>query len=361
LVVSGANRIGTLQLKEATTMVTQTATPGTTGAQSGAVNPEPILRLASGFMAAKHLFAASELGLFEALADSPATIDGLAARTGLTRRAARISADAMVALGLLDREGDECYRNADVAAGFLAGRGPADLRPLLKFWDKISYPVWGALSEALAKGPSKEIFALDDELQGVASAGIEAFLAGPSMALPRAFDFSRHRHLLDIGGGTGAWSIAVARAHPHLKATVFELAAVADIARKRIAAAGLASRIGATVGDAMGGELPSGHDVFLLANLVHYWSPDENRALLRRVRRAAEPGSPLLLADFWTDPTHTQPIQAALMAGEFAVHLRNGDVYSVEELRGWLEETGWRFIRHVPLAGPQSLVVAEAV
>lgn len=340
-------------------MATQTATQGSTGAQSGAVSPEPIMRLASGFMAAKHLFAASELGLFEALADSPATIDGLAARTGLTRRAARISADAMVALGLLEREGEN-YRNTAVAAAFLAGRGPADLRPFLRFWDKISYPTWGALSEALAKGPPKEIFALDDELQEVASAGIEAILAGPAMALPGAFDFSHHRRLLDVGGGTGSWSIAVARAHPHLAATVLELPAVAAIARKRIAAAGLSARIGVAVGDAMAGALPSGHDAFLLANLVHYWSPDENRALLRRVRRAAEPGAALLLADFWTDPTHTQPVQAALMAGEFAVHLRHGDVYSVEEVRGWLEESGWRFVRHAPLAGPQSLVVAEA-
>jgi SAM-dependent methyltransferase len=338
---------------------TQTSTPDATDAQSSSVTPEPIMRLASGFMAAKHLFAASELGLFEALADSPTTIDGLAARTGLTRRAARISADAMVALGLLEREGDT-YRNADVAAAFLSGRGPADLRPFLKFWDKISYPVWCELAEALARGPSQEIFELDDELQEVASAGIEAILAGPAAALPKTFDFSRHRRLLDVGGGTGSWSIAVAQAYPHLEATVFELSTVADVARKRIAAAGLASRIGVVVGDAMIGALPPGYDVFLLANLIHYWSPDENRALLRRVRGAAEAGSSLLLADFWTDPTHTKPVQAALMAGEFAVHLRNGDVYSVEELRGWLDETGWRFIQHAPLAGPQSLVVAEA-
>jgi SAM-dependent methyltransferase len=316
------------------------------------------MRLASGFMAAKHLFAANELGLFEALADSPATIDGLAARTGLTRRAARISADAMVALGLLDREGEN-YRNAALASAFLAGRGPADLRPFLRFWDKISYPAWRGLSEALAQGPVEEIFALDDGLQAVASAGIEAILAGPAAALPEAFDFSRHRRLLDVGGGTGSWSIAVAQAHPHLGGTVFELPTVAEFARKRIDEAGLASRIGVVAGDAMAEALPSGHDVFLLANLVHYWSPDENRALLRRVRRAAETGSSLLLADFWTDPTHTQPVQAALMAGEFAVHLRNGDVYSVEELRGWLDDTGWRFIQHAPLAGPQSLVVAE--
>ena len=340
-------------------MATPTATPQSNDPQPMAVTPEPIMRLASGFMSAKLLFAANELGLFEALADSPTTIDGLAARTGLTRRAARISADAMVALGLLEREGDT-YRNGAAAAAFLTGRGPADLRPFLRFWDKISYPNWCEFSEALAKGPSKEIFELDDELQEVASAGIEAILAGPATALPKTFDFSRHRRLLDVGGGTGSWSIAVAQAYPQLEATVFELPTVADVARKRIAAAGLASRIGVLVGDALTGTLPPDHDVFLLANLIHYWSPDENRALLRRVRSAAEAGSSLLLADFWTDPTHTQPVQAALMAGEFAAHLRHGDVYSVEEIRGWLDETGWRFIQHAPLAGPQSLVVAQA-
>lgn len=113
-------------------MATLNSAPEAIHGQSGTVTPEPIMRLASGFMAAKHLFAASELGLFEALATSPTTIDGLAARTGLTRRAARISADAMVALGLIERDGDT-YRNGDVAATFLAGQTPADLRPFLRF------------------------------------------------------------------------------------------------------------------------------------------------------------------------------------------------------------------------------------
>lgn len=324
------------------------------------VTPEPIFRLAFGFMMAKHLFAASELGLFEALADSPTTIDGVAARTGLTRRAARISADAMVALGLLEREGDT-YRNSAVADFFLARHSPADLRPLLKFWDKISYPGLCELAKALASGPPKEIFELNDELQEVFSAGVDAMLAGPATALAKTFDFSCYQRLLDVGGGTGSWSIAVARVYPHIKATVLELPTVADAARKRIAEAGFAPRIGVAVGDAMTGELPPGYDVFLLANLVHYWSPGENRELLQRVRRAAKAGSHLLLADFWTDPTHTQPLQAALMAGEFAAHLRSGDVYSVVEVRGWLDESGWRFVQHVPLSGPQSLIVGEAV
>jgi SAM-dependent methyltransferase len=326
--------------------------------QQAAVSPQPILQVASGFMAAKHLFTASELGLFEALGEGPATLDGLAARTGLTPRAARISADAMVALGLLERDGDT-YRNGEVTAHYLAGATPADLRPLLRFWDRISYPAWTGLAQALATGPASEIFDLDDELQRIASAGIEAILAGPAAALADAVDLSGRR-LLDVGGGTGSWSIAAARRHPDLRATVLELPVVAELARERIAEAGLASRLDAVTGDAMSGDLPAGFDAFLVANLLHYWSPEQNVDLLRRIRSAAAPTSQLLLVDFWTDPTHTRPVQAALMAGEFAVHLKGGDVYSVDEARDWLAETGWRFVGHRELAGPVSVVLAEA-
>ncbi len=337
---------------------TETAAGTRKHAEPG-VSPEPILRLASGFMAAKHLFAASELGIFEALADSPATLDALAARTGLTPRAARISADAMVALGLLEGDGG-LYRNGPAAAQYLAGVTPADLRPLLRLWDQISYPTWEALAEALGSGPPREVFELDDAQQQIVSAGIEAILAGPAHALPEIVDFGAHRRLLDVGGGTGSWTIAVARRHPQLQATVLDLPVVAEMARARVADSGLADRIDVVAADAMAEELPGGHDVFLVANLIHYWSPETNVALLKRIRSAAPPGARLLLADFWTDRTHTEPLQAALMAGEFAVHLRDGDVYSVDEARDWLPDSGWRFVDHTPLAGPQSLIIAEA-
>jgi O-methyltransferase domain len=72
----------------------------------------------------------------------------------------------------------------------------------------------------------------------VASAGIEAILAGPATALPAAFDFGPRRRLLDIGGGTGSWSIAVVQRHQHLTGAVLELPTAADLARSRVAAAG---------------------------------------------------------------------------------------------------------------------------
>ncbi len=324
------------------------------------VDPTPIMQLASGFMGAKHLFAASELGLFEALAQSPATLQALAARTGLTTRAARISADAMVALGILEREEDR-YRNSPAAAAYLSQTSPADLRPFLRFWDKVSYGTWAGLADALASGPQTQVFDLDDETQAVVSAGIEAVLIGPAQALAHGYDFGAHRRLLDIGGGTGSWSLAIARRHPTLAGTVLDLPVVVELARQRIADAAAGERVTATACDVTVEELPPGYDVFLVANLIHYWNPTDICLMLEKVRRAAEPGARLLIADFWTNSTHTEPVHAALMAGEFAVHLRDGDVYSVDEARSWLPRTGWRFVDHAPLAGPQSLVVAEAV
>ncbi len=329
-------------------------------ASANSTDPAPIFKIATGFMAAKALFAASELGLFEALAESPATLEALAARCGLTTRATRISADAMVALGLLERD-DDAYRNGPAAATFLSGRTPADLRPLLRFWDKVSYPAAQQLATALAKGPAENLKALPGEIQELAQAGIAAATAGPLRALVSSVNLSDCRRLLDVGGGNGSWSIGLARANPHLQATIVDLPTVTPIATQQIAKAGLADRVTACTANALRDPLPTGHDVCLIANLIHYFAPADNRALLGNVRRVVERGTRLLIADFWTDRTHTQPLMAALMAGEFAVHETDGDVYSVDEGRAWMAETSWRFISHEPLAGPFSLLTAEAI
>lgn len=323
------------------------------------VTPERIFEIAQGFMASKHLFAASELGLFEALGEGPVDLGGLAARTGLSRRTARISADAMVAIGLLERHGDR-YANSPVAAAFLSGATPADLRPLLRFWDRLSYPAWEDLAGALGRGrPTREIFEIDDELVPVMSAGIAAATAAACHALPAVAGLPTASRVLDIGGGTGSWSIALAAADPALTATVFEIADVAGVAREQLRTTAYSDRIDVHVGDVLADELPRGFNAFLLANLVHYFTPDTNRSILRRIRAAAEPGARLLLADFWTDPTHTQPLPAALMAGEFAIHVNDGDVYSAEEGTAWMRDTGWRCLVQRPLAGPMSVIVAE--
>ena len=106
--------------------------------------------------------------------------------------------------------------------------------------------------------------------------------------------------------------------------------------------------------------IPTGYDVLVLANIVHLFSPERNQALLSRIRQAVEPGARLLLVDFWTNPSRTEPVFAALMAGEFVVFAGEGDVYSRQEVEEWLTNTGWQAIDFQSLTDTTSVIVAEA-
>jgi SAM-dependent methyltransferase len=325
---------------------------------SGEVTPDKIFETATGFMAAKHLFVAGGIGLFEHLADDPATLDDLARRTGVPSRSVRILADAMVALGFLERD-EGYYRNSPVAAAFLSGAGVADMRPFLRFWDRISYPAWARLDEAIRTRRSA-FGELNAEQQRIFSEGVEAGTTPAARALAATYDFGRHRRVLDLGGGTGSFLIPMLERHAGLKATLFEMPAVAAIARARLADTPVAGRVEVAAGDFLRDPLPAGHDLVLVAQVIHLFSPERNAELLRRVREHVVPGARLLLVDMWTDPTHTQPLLAALLAAEFLAVTGEGESYSAEEAGSWLRETGWRTVEHTPLAGPASLIVAEA-
>ena len=322
------------------------------------VGPDAILEVAMGFMASKHLFVANEIGLFTALAGGPATIEQLAENMGVPARTLRIIADALVALGLVERE-NSAYRNGAAAAAFLSGRGPMNLSPALRFMNAIGYPLWEGLEQAVrTDAPARGELA--EEQQKIFSEGVEALTAGAAHTLANAYEFSRHRRLLDVAGGTGSFLVAILSANPALEGTLFELPQVAKIAERRLAASPVADRVSVAAGNAMENGLPVGHDVVLLANIVHYFLPQQNVAFVERVRAAVEPGARLLLVDMWTDSTHTQPLPAALMAGEFLAQV-GGDVYSEQEMHAWLAQAGWQPVERLPLAGPQSAIVAEAV
>ncbi len=199
------------------------------------ITPDSIFQVATGFMASKHLFVANELGLFAQLAEGPTTLDELAQRIDTPRRTIRIVAGAMVALGFLDRQADR-YQNGPVAATFLSGQTPADLRPFLRLWNYISYPAWMQLEEAIRTGQGVVGYLdeTDEKRSQIFSEGVEAITAGIAMALASSYDFSPHQRLLDLGGGTGSFLLAVLRAFGRLKATLFELPAVAAIARQQL-------------------------------------------------------------------------------------------------------------------------------
>jgi Dimerisation domain len=126
-----------------------TENPPDVAARSEAT-PELIMQLGTSYMAARYLIAAVEVGVFEALGDDALDLDALAARIAIPRRTARICADAMVALGMLERHGSR-YRNSPAAAAFLSGSGQGDHRPALRYAGR-SFRYWVGLTDALQAG-----------------------------------------------------------------------------------------------------------------------------------------------------------------------------------------------------------------
>jgi SAM-dependent methyltransferase len=324
------------------------------------ITPDPIMRIALGFMAAKHLFTASAIGLFEHLAGGPATLDELAARCGIPRRTLGISADAMASLGLIERDGER-YRNSAAAAAFLAGAAGPDLRPMLRFFDHISYGLWTNLEAAVRAGEGARQFGgFSDEQQQIFSAGVEAFTAGAAAALAAKYDFSRHHRVLDVGGGTGSFLIPILRRHPALQGTLFELPGACAVARQRLAGVPEGARVAIVEGDLFNDELPEGLDAMIVANTVHVLSAAHNLDLLKHLRAHAAAGARLLLVDLWMDSAHSQPPAAPLMSGEFLVVSGEGQAYDEDTAHQWLAQTGWRPLERRPLAGPASVIIAEA-
>ena len=324
-------------------------------------SPDAIMKIAMGFMASKHLFVASEIGLFEGLAKGPSTIVELSKMSEIPPRTLAIVANAMVALGLVERSGDR-YSNSDVAATFLAGRPGPDLRANLRFWNRISYPMWQKLEEAVRSGAGQAQFdVFSKEEQQIFSEGVEFFTAQVAAALSTSYDFSHHQRVLDVGGGTGSFLVPVLRRQSTLRGTLFELPGACAVARQRLAKEPEGTRIEIVEGSIFTDSLPKDHDLLILANTVHVLSATHNIELLAKMRAAVSPSARLLLADLWTDPTHSQPPPAAMMSGEFLVVTGEGQAYSEEEADEWLAKTGWRKLQHKPLSGPFSLIVAEAV
>ncbi len=321
-------------------------------APDGPPGPARIIDLFCGYMISQTLVAAVEFGLFAAAGPEPATPAELAGRCGIPERSARAMADLLADAGLLVRDG-VAFRNAPDAEAFLTGRGPVDLRPMARYWETVSYPAWGNAIEAFRT--RRGVRPVLDKAQTEAYESTVALVTAETAAdLARTYDFGPHRRLLDVGGGYGTFARPILTAYDHLTATLIDLPEVAsEVAAQAI------PRVTAIGADLFAEPLPAGHDVILVANLVHLLPPERITELFRRLRAAADPGTTLLLVDWWRTDQAPHP-SARVGAGEFLI-ISGGDLYQVDEVTGWLAETGWRRTGLTARPPPSGVFQAEPV
>jgi (2Fe-2S) ferredoxin/predicted O-methyltransferase YrrM len=322
------------------------------------VMPDELAQSIRGFQESRAILTALELDLFTAI-QSGATAAQAAATAGTDARATEMLLHALASLELARKEG-AVFHNSPVAARFLAADSPDSARMAMLHTARLWHR-WSGLTECVRTGT-----ATPDE-RGAEST--EAFIAAMhNNARLRAAQLAEclvgpaaagANRMLDVGGGSGAYTIAFAQADPHLRAEVFDQPAVLAIARRHIREAGLEARIATRAGDLRTDEFGGGYDLVLLSAICHMLAPDENRNLLARVYRALAEGGRVAIQDFLLRADKTGPRAGALFSLNMLVNTQSGASYSEDEYTAWLREAGFREVRRVPMAGPAGVLVAR--
>lgn len=325
---------------------------------AGAV-PDDLLRTVRGFQESRVVLTALELDVFSAVG-AGARADAVAAARQADTRGMTILLNALVVLGLLTKNAG-VFANTPISARYLAAGSRDDARDALKhnlsLWSR-----WSTLTDAVRSG--RTILSGEGRECGeawtvpfIAAMHGNALLRAPLVV--RAIGAEGVRRLLDVGGGSGAYSIAFAEANDGLQAEVLDLPAVVPIAQKHVEEAGLQARVLVRGGDLRTDELGHGYDLALVSAICHMLGPGENEDLLQRVWRALAPGGRVVIQDFIVGPDGTKPAHAALFAVNMLVGTQAGRTYSEAEYTAWLEAAGFSDVRRVGLPGPSDLIVGS--
>jgi hypothetical protein len=333
-------------------------------------DPSHIVQVGMGFWGSKALLSAVELELFTKL-DGGMTGAQIAKSLELDERAIPDFPDALVALELLDREGegdDAVYRNTEAGAVFLDKASPAYVGGLLEMANARLYPFWGDLTEALQTGKPQneikhtgkpmfeELYSDPERLEQFmqAMAGISA---GPFQMLAEKFDFSKYETLSDVGGATGQLSIIIAGRHPHMRCTSFDLPVVEPIAQRTIEAAGLSDRVDAVGGDFFADPLPKA-DVITMGLILHDWNLERKMQLIKAAYDALPDGGAFIVIENLIDDARRENAFGLLMSLNMLIEFGDAFDYTGADFAGWCKEVGFKDTEVLPLAGPTSAGIA---
>ncbi len=325
--------------------------------------------LCAGFVYTQVLLACVELDLFEKLRAGPRAESDLIDALGLPEAGARRLLKAAAALDLIEPRSGERYGLGFRGAALLGNPSVFDMiRHHAVLYRDLADPV------AVLKDRSREtgLGAYWGYAKGDAPKGLTADDTGPYtrlMAATQGFvaqeviaahDFSAHKHLLDVGGGGGAFLAALASAAPNLALGLFDLPAVADAARARLVAAGLADRVTTHSGDFLNDPLPEGYDAVSLVRILHDHDEAPALRLLRNIRAALPKGGALIIAE----PMAGAPGAKAMGDAYFGMYLwtmGSGEPRTPDKIAAMLREAGFTDIKRKRTAQPLLTQVMTAL
>lgn len=316
-----------------------------------------IHELSRAFQASRIFLTGYELGVFSVLGDEQQTSAEVAAAIRADHRATDRLLNALCALELLTKSAGR-YANSPLAAKYLV-KGKPDyqfgLRHTLNLWDS-----WSTLTEAVRNGGTVARGQINESSTEWLAAFIGAMHARAKLEAPLVAGKINLRgvsRVLDLGGGSGAFSMAFVRLKDDLRATVFDLPNVVPLTRDYVEQAGFSDRISAVPGDYNEDELGTGFDLAFLSAIIHVNSFDQNQALVNKVSRALNPGGRIVISDFIMEDNRFEPMVGAIFALNMLTGTAAGDTYTESEIKGWMEQAGISFTERIDLGRGRSMMI----
>ncbi len=298
------------------------------------------------FMKSRVILTAAELDFFTRLDQKPCGASELAREKKLDVRATTRVLDCLVAFGLLEKKSDayELTGNGSV----YSARHPQTIRPLVLHMNHL-WGIWSELTDVVKRGgdSGREGLQLDDESWKAFIGAMHVSGRRLAQQIASEYDPRRFKRLLDIGGGSGTYTIAFLRRNPVMTAVLFDLQNVIPMAKERIAEEKIEDRVNLVAGDFYRDELPRGCDLALLSAIIHQNTVEKNLELYTKVYRALEPGGALLIRDHIMDDSRTKPVAGAVFAINMLVNRHGGDTYTFSEVKHGLEKTGFVDVKQV--------------
>lgn len=332
-----------------------------TGARSDEQGPGLIRQILAGWQPARVLMATNHLDLFTAIGKGALSAEEVSSRCGTHPRSTRMLLNACVALGILEKEGP-LYRNSAEAKELLIRGKPTYIGDAIAHQDDLWWP-WTGLHEAVRTNERVgERYRRLREPDEALSAEVRRnfILAMHNNAMRRApqlaeqLDLSGRRQLFDAGGGPGTNSVFLVKRYPGLKAIVFDLPQVVEIAKEIIADFGVTDRVSTRAGDYFVDDFGQGNDVVLFSAIFHSMSPERSKGLLKKAYDSLVPGGLVVVQEGLIDDEGTRPLRAVLFSLNMLVNTGEGQSYSAAEIVGLMHAVG--FVE--PRVIPPSLVIS---
>ena len=313
------------------------------------------------------LTVADEVGTFVALAAQSLTTDELAARLAVGARPLAMHLGLLAALGFVERH-DGRWGATAATRTWLLPQAEGYVGPLLHRF-RETQPLHPQLLATLRPQVKAEAYQsavaewergeMPPELARMITMFMNAHSCAAAQAVSAQPLFGRVRSLLDVGGGSAVFSIAIAKAHPKLHATVMEITAVCAEAERFIAASGVGPRVRTQAVNMFTQAWPSGHETHFLSNILHDWSDATCRLLVKKSFDALPSGGHIVLHEMLMDDDGCGPLAAAAFSLLMLIGTR-GRQYSLPELRGFLEPAGFTGVEAFSTGGGYySMVVAR--